>query len=503
MQGGGALQGLRARIFAIAARARKGASGTMVFSSVTFLFFFLPLVVALYFALPWRGARNAWLLAASLVFYSWGEGAYLLLLLGSIALNHAFSHLIARRGQPWLALGIAANLLLLVTFKYLGFLVESAAALLPIEVPGWAQSPDSSVQPDAARLAQAPGEGWLRLPLGISFFTFQAISLLVDVSRGSPPARSLFRTGLFISMFPQLIAGPIVRWDEIRQQIAARRESWDGVAAGTRLFILGLAQKVLIADQVSVLSEASFGTDPATLSTGAAWLGLAAFAVQIFFDFAGYSNMAIGMGRVFGFALPQNFAHPYSSASFQEFWRRWHMTLSRWFRDYLFIPLGGSRAGRARTYRNLLIVFVLCGLWHGAQWTFLLWGLWHGAFLTAERLYTGPRGPRVLGVIYTVLFVSLGWVLFRADSAAHAAGYWVALLPGGGDTDIPVPPTALYALAAGMLLSWDRVTQWGSRVAAGRPSGEGLRWAGALGLLVLGFAQVASSTHQPFLYFVF
>ena len=447
----------------------------MVFSSVTFLFFFLPLIVGLYFALPWRMWRNAILLVASLLFYSWGEGAGIILLLNSIVINHVFSRLIASRGQPWLALGIIANIGLLIAFKYLGLITETLGL--------------SRIEP--------------RLPLGISFFTFQAMSLLIDVSRGSAPAKSIFRTGLFISLFPQLIAGPIVRWDEIREQIARRRESWDGFADGAKLFVLGLAQKVLIADSVSVMAEAAFGADPGSLSTGAAWLGLAAFTIQIFFDFAGYSNMAIGMGRMFGFKLPQNFAHPYSSSSFQEFWRRWHITLSRWFRDYLYIPLGGSRVGTLATYRNLLIVFVLCGLWHGAQWTFLLWGLWHGAFLIVERLYKGPKGPRILGVIYTVLFVSLGWVLFRADSAAHALAYWGDMLPGGGGACITAPESALYALGIGVLLSWDKVTEWGEGVAKRGLLGEGLRWAGTLGLLALAFAQVASSTHQPFLYFVF
>ena len=447
----------------------------MVFSTVTFLFFFLPLVVGLYFLLPWRAWRNAVLLVASLLFYSWGEGVGVALLLSSIILNHIFSHLIAKHGQPWLVLGIATNLGLLIAFKYLGLITETLG--LP------------RIEP--------------RLPLGISFFTFQAMSLLVDVSRGSAPAKSIFRTGLFISLFPQLIAGPIVRWDEIREQIAKRRESWSGFSDGAKLFVLGLAQKVLIADSVSVMSEAAFGADPGSLSTGAAWLGLAAFTIQIFFDFAGYSNMAIGMGRMFGFGLPQNFAHPYSSASFQEFWRRWHMTLSRWFRDYLYIPLGGSRTGTLATYRNLLIVFILCGFWHGAQWTFLLWGLWHGAFLIIERLYSGPRGPRLLGVIYTVFFVSLGWVLFRADSAAHALAFWGDLLPGGGGEAIIAPESALYALGVGVLLSWDRITHWGEGVAQRSQIGSGLRWIGVLALIVLCFAQVASSTHQPFLYFVF
>lgn len=449
----------------------------MNFASVTFLFFYLPLVVALYFMLRGRGARNALLLAASLFFYAWGEGLGLALLLISIVMNHELSHKIAKDRKPWLAIGIAANLGLLIAFKYLGLITETL---------GFAR-----IEP--------------RLPLGISFFTFQAMSLLVDVARGSKPAKNPLRTGLYISMFPQLIAGPIVRWDEIRDQIVQRNETWDRFCDGTRLFMLGLAQKVLIADSVAKIADAAFGADAATLAPGAAWLGLAAFTLQIYYDFAGYSNMAIGLGRIFGFELPRNFEHPYSSASFREFWRRWHMTLSRWFRDYLYIPLGGSKAGEGKTYRNLLIVFVLCGLWHGAAWTFLLWGLWHGVFLIGERLaqrLSLPKIPRVIGVTYTVLFVALGWVLFRADDLGHAIAYWRALLPGG-DVMIDVPSSAVYAMIIGVLFAWDGWKNVGARLPTPAPVGAAVKWS-LIGVLALFcFAAVASTTHQPFLYFRF
>ncbi|WP_298912897.1 MBOAT family O-acyltransferase [uncultured Algimonas sp.] len=451
----------------------------MNFASVTFLFFFLPAVVALYFVMRGRMARNVFLLAASLFFYAWGEGLGLALLLVSIVMNHELSHRIAARRKPWLAIGIAANLALLVTFKYLGLITETLG--LP------------RVEP--------------RLPLGISFFTFQAMSLLVDVSRGSKPARSPLKTGLYISMFPQLIAGPIVRWDEIRDQITERRESWDRFCDGAKLFMLGLAQKVLIADTVAQVADAAFGAEAATLGPAAAWLGLAAFTLQIYFDFAGYSNMAIGLGRIFGFELPRNFEHPYSAASFREFWRRWHMTLSRWFRDYLYIPLGGSRGGELATYRNLVIVFVLCGLWHGAAWTFLLWGLWHGIFLIGERLAEKagwPKTPRFAGMAYTVLFVALGWVLFRADSLPHALAYWGALAGmGEGGMTIDVPPTASYAMIVGGLLSWDGWKRMSERL-PGVPAVAAVgQWSAVLILGVLCFAAVASTTHQPFLYFRF
>ena len=450
----------------------------MNFASVTFLFFFLPGIVALYFALRGRTSRNLLLLVASLFFYAWGEGAGLALLLVSIGINHWLSHRIAAQAKPWLAIGIAANLALLITFKYLGLITETLG--LP------------RVEP--------------RLPLGISFFTFQAMSLLVDVARGSKPAKSLLRTGLYISMFPQLIAGPIVRWDEIRAQIGERRESWENVCDGTKLFILGLAQKVLIADIIAPVADSSFGMEPGALSATAAWLGLMAFTLQIYFDFAGYSNMAIGLGRIFGFSLPRNFEHPYSAASFREFWRRWHMTLSRWFRDYLYIPLGGSREGEAKTYRNLVIVFVLCGLWHGAAWTFLLWGLWHGAFLVAERLGEKagfPKTHRLVGVVYTVLFVALGWVLFRAECAAHALSYWAALIPDGKGEMIAIAPSAAYALGIGALLSWDGWPRVGEKFSRGESVGAVAQWSSVLLLLIVCFAAVASTTHQPFLYFRF
>jgi alginate O-acetyltransferase complex protein AlgI len=449
----------------------------MNFASVTFLFFYLPIVVALYFLLRGRGARNVLLLAASLFFYAWGEGMGLALLLISIVMNHELSHKIAKNRKPWLAIGIAANLGLLIAFKYFGMITETL---------GFAR-----IEP--------------RLPLGISFFTFQAMSLLVDVARGSKPAANPLRTGLYISMFPQLIAGPIVRWDEIRDQIVERNETWDRFCDGTRLFMLGLAQKVLIADSVARIADAAFGANAATLAPGAAWLGLAAFTLQIYYDFAGYSNMAIGLGRIFGFELPRNFEHPYSSASFREFWRRWHMTLSRWFRDYLYIPLGGSHAGERKTYRNLLIVFVLCGLWHGAAWTFLLWGLWHGVFLIGERLaqrLSLPKIPRVIGVAYTVLFVALGWVLFRADNLGHALAYWRALMPGG-DVMIEVPSSAVYALVFGVLFAWDGWKKIGARLRTPAPVGTTVQWSMIAVLALFCFAAVASTTHQPFLYFRF
>ena len=468
----------------------------MNFSSITFVYYFLPLAVLLYFLVKGRTARNVVLLFASLLFYAWGEGYLIVLLLGSIGFNHWIAKGIEtqrqagkRSGVWWLTGGVATNLVFLIVFKYLGLLSE---LLEPLGVP---------------RLN-------VHLPLGISFFTFQAISMIVDVYRGTKPAKSILRTGLFIAMFPQLIAGPIVRFNEIRAQIEDRNENFDRFAQGVKIFVIGLSQKVLIADILSGPADAAFGQLPAELGLVAAWFGLICFSLQIYYDFAGYSNMAIGLGRFFGFELPKNFAHPYSASSFREFWRRWHMTLSRWFKDYLYIPLGGSRLGSARTYRNLLIVFVLVGIWHGAAWTFALWGLWHGVFLIIERLC--PRLPlpgkiaKPLGMIYVGVFVSLGWVLFRADDMQHALGYWRALL-GMNDPMVSIPlevePLVMLVFICGFLLAWDgwenvwkrSTNKFGVRSKAViLPSAV---WGSIAGLYLLSFIVMASNTHQPFLYF--
>ena len=485
----------------------------MNFASISFLFYFLPIVVGAYFLLRHRALRNLWLLAVSLLFYAWGEGLGISLLIISIAINHVFATLIHRRlngravslsaavpvssrhsGSPALAggtesrsgvnlllsVGVSVNILILIIFKYLGLLTETVGL---------------------ARVETS-------LPLGISFFTFQAISMLIDVARGEEPSSSPIKTGLYISMFPQLIAGPIVRWTEINHQIDHRTESWDRFSAGMHLFVLGLAQKVLLADTLAVPADAAFGLDPSSLTTASAWIGISAFTLQIFYDFAGYSNMAIGIGRMFGFELPRNFEHPYSSASFQEFWRRWHMTLSRWFRDYLYIPLGGSRGGRVSTYRNLLIVFVLCGIWHGASWTFLLWGLWHGAFLIFERLgreYGFPELPRFVGVIYTLVFVMFGWVLFRAESLEAALGYWGAMLGiESGDASVKISSVQLLAFFVGAMLAWDRWKNMLDRRHAEPSDGvQAITWVGVVGLAALSLIAVAATTQQPFLYFRF
>jgi len=378
----------------------------MLFSSTVFLFAFLPIVLALHLALRNVRARNALLLAASLVFYAWGEAVYVLLLIFSIGANHLFGLWIERRrgglgDRIALAVAIAANLLILGSFKYANFVVDNLDALL-------------------SALGVAPIElAPVQLPIGISFFTFQSITYVVDIHRRDAAAqRNPFRVGLYIAFFPQLIAGPIVRYRRIADQLVDRHPRIEDVAAGLRRFVVGLGKKVLVANTLAVPADAIFAIPVAELEPGVAWLGVVCFALQIYFDFAGYSDMAIGLGRCFGFDFPENFDWPYTSRSLREFWRRWHMSLSTFFRDYLYIPLGGNRRGATRTAVNLLLVFLLCGLWHGAAWMFVIWGLLHGFFLALERTGFGrvlSRAPAIVQQFYVLSVVIGAWGVFRAD----------------------------------------------------------------------------------------
>ncbi|WP_375202031.1 MBOAT family O-acyltransferase [Hyphococcus sp.] len=470
----------------------------MTFSSIPFLFYFLPIFLVLYAVSP---GKNIALLCASLVFYAWGEPAHILFLLLSLVVNHILARAIARKkDNRLLFLGISLNLAGLGWFKYAGLIAETAE--------GFFGGADLFAQP--------------HLPLGISFYTFQAISLLIDVRRKDAEAPENFiETALYISMFPQLIAGPIVRYKEIEEQLRGRTHSADKFASGARLFILGLAQKTLLANNVAGIADAAFDAPAeAALTIGAAWVGLAAYSFQIFFDFAGYSNMAVGMGRMFGFELPRNFNFPYVAQSVTEFWRRWHMTLSRWFRDYLYIPLGGNRDGAAKTYRNLWIVFLLCGLWHGAAWTFVFWGAWHGAFLVMERAFLGrwlTAAPRILRHLYLPLVVALGWVPFRAESFAGAGAYYAALF----GKDAGEYPTALADIAPegfGYIFALCAVTAFWplirealtalpkptlpARVVSGR-SAFLLSQAQLVILFVLCAAMLAGGAYNPFIYFRF
>ncbi len=346
----------------------------MVFSSITFLFFFLPVFLMGYLGVGKKG-RNLFLLLASLFFYLWGEQLFVLVMLASIVMNYFFGLLLdrvgiqgSRAGKFLLAAALVANLGMLVFFKYANFAVDNLNLLL-----SWLNMPLMHLHK-------------VHLPIGISFFTFQAMSYLIDLYRQEYKAqKNPLYLGLYISLFPQLIAGPIVRYSDIAEHIKKRTVSLHDFACGAERFVFGLGKKILIANPMGLMADHIFAMQAELLSTGTAWLGITCYTLQIYFDFSGYSDMAIGLGRMFGFHFLENFNYPYISRSIREFWRRWHISLSTWFRDYLYIPLGGNRHGNNRTSLNLLIVFLLCGLWHGASWNFILWGLMYGFFLVAER----------------------------------------------------------------------------------------------------------------------
>jgi D-alanyl-lipoteichoic acid acyltransferase DltB (MBOAT superfamily) len=469
----------------------------MLFPSITFLFYFLPLFFLAYCAAPGVTAKNLVLLAASLLFYAWGEPRFVVLLAALIVFNYAAALLIgATQGRGRLAAtagAVAANLVILGLFKYADFAIGTLNGLIG----------------DAFAL---PG---LALPLGISFFTFHAISYLVDVHRGAAPNRSLLAVAVYIAMFPQLVAGPIIRYHTIAHRLGARRMSLGRVAAGVRIFTIGLAQKVLIADEVARIAEAVFDKAHGP-SLAEAWLGLSAYTVQIYFDFAGYSNMAIGLGLALGFSFPRNFRLPYVSGSITEFWRRWHISLSQWLRDYLYIPLGGNRGTQAETYRNLCLVFLACGLWHGANWTFVIWGLHHGAFLVIERAGLRTllmRAPRWLPRVYALVTIMSGWVWFRARDAEHALSFFASLagahgLSGFGiSTHIAMHPVSLAALAIGAVQATVQFDLWRAlQRVAGRLAQPlyGIGDAAAVAvMLALSILSVAAGSYSPFLYFRF
>ena len=388
----------------------------MLFTTLIFIFLFLPLTIALSYL--FRPYRNTILLLASLFFYAWGGMVYTFVLVASITINYTVGLWInkskTKNQSQWaLAAGIILNIGILSLFKYSAFWVENLNWGLALF--------------GAGQVAHTP----LSLPLGISFFTFQATSYLVDIYRKTAKVeRNPIDLGLYISLFPQLIAGPIVRYHQIAAQLKKRVTSWERFAEGAKQFVQGLAKKVLLANTFGFVADDIFAMHGSQLTTSVAWLGIICFSLQIFFDFSGYSNMAIGLGRMFGFELPINFNFPYIAKSVREFWRRWHITLSTWFRDYVYIPLGGNRKGQSRVLLNLIIVFFIVGLWHGASWTFICWGLWHGLFMARERTSFGSWVKSLwlpLQHIYTLLIVVFGWVLFRAETFGHAAYYYKAL----------------------------------------------------------------------------
>lgn len=384
----------------------------MLFSSITFIFIFLPATIALNLIVP-EHFRNVILLVASLFFYAWGEPVYVILMILSIFLNYFCGKEIfenlgekarAKRSLIW---ALAANLLLLGFFKYCGFFIEIVNAVLPVNI----------------------SYRELGLPIGISFYTFQAISYLIDVYRGEvKPQKNILNFALYISMFPQLIAGPIVRYIDIEEQLRHRKMSPAKFGAGVRFFIIGLSKKVILANGMGKIFEEIYGafSGGTSLYLLTAWIGAAAYALQIYFDFSGYSDMAIGLGKMFGFELKKNFDYPYTANSITDFWRRWHISLSTWFREYVYIPLGGNRVSKERHIFNLLVVWTLTGFWHGAAWNFMFWGFYYGIFLILEKYIWGKwieKMPGTIRHLYALVVVLVGWVFFFSTGLQEAFRY--------------------------------------------------------------------------------
>lgn len=392
----------------------------MLFSSITFLFVFLPVTMVLYFVVPQK-FRNIIMLIASLIFYAWGEPVYIVLMILSIILNYVCGLDVYKKqddpdkAKRSIVFTIAVNLLLLGFFKYYGFLVDSLNAVLPVEIP----------------YRELP------LPIGISFYTFQALSYVIDVYRKEvKPQKNVLYFAMYISMFPQLIAGPIVRYIDIEAQIKQRATTLRKFGEGAGYFIIGLAKKVILANSVGQVFNQISSQQMGSFSALTAWIGCISYALQIYFDFSGYSDMAIGLGKMFGFEFLKNFNYPYISGSITEFWRRWHISLSTWFREYVYIPLGGNRCPRSRHILNLLIVWGLTGLWHGAAWNFMFWGLYYGVLLILEKYVWGnalEKLPKVVRRIYALVLVLVGWVFFFSPSIGYAMSYLAAMLGFGAN----------------------------------------------------------------------
>lgn len=473
---------------------------TMLFSSNVFLFVFLPISVIGYYLIGKR-LRNFWLFAVSIFFYAWGEPKFVFVLLASIALNYLIALLISRAERPGtrkalLITAIATNIGLLFVYKYAGFTIKTINGALHSSLPAWD----------------------IVMPIGISFFTFQALSYVIDVYRGTSGAQTNpLNVGLYIALFPQLIAGPIVRYNSIAEQISNRKHSLTGVLEGTNRFAVGLCKKVLLANNLAVVADKAFSLNAAGSELGAAmaWLGALAYALQIYFDFSGYSDMAIGLAQMFGFRLDENFNYPYIAKSITDFWRRWHISLSTWFRDYVYFPLGGSRvSNKMLIVRNLFVVWLLTGIWHGANWTFALWGLLYFIFLCIERFLIHPAELNKTAAAFyraaTLLLVLLCWVFFRSDSIGDAAKYIVHMFSFGkiaSDGKFFVYLREYWVfMTAGLVFSCPVIPWLAKLTESHRRVGGVLKIAGAFTLTVLFFLSVCSlveGAYNPFIYFNF
>ena len=473
----------------------------MVFSSIGFLFFFLPSLLVVYYIVPrrYREARNLVLLGFSLFFYAYGGPGFLILMLVSIVINYVCGLFVSEGHSSavrrfFLIAAVVLGLGLLGWFKYSRFFTETLNALgtgLPV--------------PEVT------------LPIGISFFTFQGLSYVFDVYRGvSSPARNPLRTALYISLFPQLIAGPIVSYATVSDSLGSRSETIEDFSEGAMRFVFGLAKKMLLANTLGLVADAAFQTAEGALTPGLAWLGALAYTGQIYFDFSAYSDMALGLGRMFGFHFLENFNYPYIAKSVTEFWQRWHISLTTWFRDYLYIPLGGNRVSRLKNVRNIIIVWFLTGFWHGAAWNFILWGLWYCVLLLGEKFVWGrvlDKAPAAVRHVITLVIVVLGWVLFRSDSVEQCLWYLGAMFgagvpaPGSGQALYLVKeywPELLVAVVAALPVK-NTVKGWLER-SRRRASTPLLLWGPrALGLVLLAFSylKLVVGSFNPFIYFRF
>jgi alginate O-acetyltransferase complex protein AlgI len=489
----------------------------MLFSSPVFLFLFMPLVLIGYWSVP-RAFRNSILFLASILFYAWGERFFVVVMLASIAANFLLGLALDAVEQPRqrkavVVCAVVLNIGLLAFFKYSEFLIVNLNGLLALV--------------GVTSVAVVPQH----LPLGISFFTFHALSYVIDVYRGVAKAqRRPIDYALYISFFPQLIAGPIIRYHDIFRQLEHRKVRLELAASGIERFLAGFGKKMMLANPLGEVADRIFAVPGAELSPAAAWLGVICYTLQIYLDFSAYSDMAIGLARIFGFKFLENFNYPYLSQSIQEFWRRWHISLSNWFRDYLYIPLGGSRVPNWRIYVNLIVVFFLCGLWHGANWTFVVWGMIHGCFLILERVGIAKllaRMPRPVRHLYTLMVVMLAWVFFRSADLPQALQHLRVMFGLGGVSSMEflqyVDPMMIFSLVLGILASAGAFTRltadWRSR--KGQSEGYlhpgiddlqierdggwvlGARFVVLLSIGLLACSQVAAGTYNPFIYFRF
>jgi len=475
----------------------------MVFSSSVFLFLFLPAVWILNFLIPSRFLilRNALLAAASLVFYAFGEPLYIILMIGSILFNYIAARILPILGQKWggvlCAVTVIANLSMLGVFKYSPWLCSMLNSLPGVTIP----VPQFTI------------------PVGISFYTFQILSYVIDVRKGTiPPQKNIMNLLLYIAFFPQLIAGPIVKYRDIEEQLANRTMTAEKCARGIRRFVMGLSKKLIISNTAALIADGAFGSFDDGISSLFAWAGAICYCIQLYFDFSGYSDMAIGLAEMFGFTICENFNYPYAAVSIRDFWKRWHISLTTWFREYVYFPLGGNRCGKVRTVFNRIFVFFLTGLWHGANFTFVVWGLWHGFLMMFEQIVSFERISenkvfRIPARIYTLLAVCLGFVVFRAPDMGFAWGYICRLFSfsgNGADALVWFSPYVLVILALGVILSapvFPAVSKWLSARKGKGAIAENLPLAlgnaGTLILLGLCIMQLASSSFNPFIYYHF